>query len=180
MPREVDPGRDVRRSWGLDSAEMERKFATGQAGRELASQDEGVDLAQSSGSSPPDFDETAFLAGADRAYRMLQDAWDRGDVEQMKRFTTDSVFAELRSQIQDRQGDNRTQILKLDAELLETQRVGANLEAAVLFDAYLREEDAASASPEEGHRVREVWHFIRPADAREPTWYLDGIQQLED
>jgi predicted lipid-binding transport protein (Tim44 family) len=29
-------------------------------------------------------------------------------------------------------------------------------------------------------QVREVWHFTRSRSSRQPTWFLDGIQQLED
>jgi len=124
---------------------------------------------------PPGFDSERFLEGARRAYRSLQDAWDRGDLGQMRALTSDDVFAELQEQLRARQGDNRTEVLRLDATLIEARDGGPELEASVLFEARLREVDAEHGADE--HEVREVWHFVKPAGSREPTWLLDGIQQ---
>ncbi len=180
MRREPDPGAQSRRDWGLDSEAMDRKF--GKVDSDGGSQaEESADMGEADVAQvPPDFDERAFLKGAERAYRMLQEAWDRGDLDEIKRFTTEPVFAEIAAQFQDRRGENRTEVLSLDSRLMELRRVGDTLEAGVLFDAYLREVDASSGADERGRQVREVWHFVRPVDAGEPTWYLDGIQQLED
>ncbi len=178
--READPGTEARRDWGLDSEAMDRKFGKGESD-DGSPPEESADVREEGDAQvPSDFDEQAFLKGAERAYRMLQEAWDRGDLDEIERFTTEAVFAEISSQFQDRHGENRTEILSLDARLMEVRRVGDAMEAGVLFDAYLREVDASSGSDERGRQAREVWHFVRPSDASEPTWYLDGIQQLED
>jgi predicted lipid-binding transport protein (Tim44 family) len=66
-------------------------------------------------------------------------------------------------------------VLKLEAELLEVREVGEQLEAVVMFDGVLREAD-----DDQARQVREVWHFTKARDAKQPTWFLDGIQQLED
>ena len=71
--------------------------------------------------------------------------------------------------------DNHTDILKLDAELLEVREIGSELEAMVLFDAIIREDVNAQAE-----QVREVWHFVKPKISIQSKWLLDGIQQLED
>ena len=68
----------------------------------------------------------------------------------------------------------------MNAELLEVQAVKGRWEAAVLFDARLREIDETSESSQRPHEVQEVWHFVRQADSNEPKWYLDGIQQMEE
>jgi len=127
---------------------------------------------------PPGFDTAGFLDGAKRAYRLLQEAWDTGDLGELRSLTTDDVFAELQDQLRARQGENRTTVLHLDARLLEARRVGGELEASVLFDAFLREVDAGSGPDDRGQQVKEVWHFIKPVNSRQPTWLLDGIQQM--
>ncbi len=124
---------------------------------------------------PADFDATAFLGGAKAAYTHLQQAWDRGDLADLRGLCTDKVFAELQDQIRQRTGDNRTEVLKIEAELLEVRDVGGDREATVLFDAILREAADQKPTP-----AREVWHFVRSRASRQPTWFLDGIQQLED
>jgi hypothetical protein len=59
--------------------------------------------------------------------------------------------------------------------LLEVREIGVELQATVLFDVIMRED--SNAQPDQ---VREVWHFVKPKNSIQPTWYLDGIQQLED
>lgn len=123
---------------------------------------------------PAGFDEQAFLSGAQIAYRNLQDAWDKKDLAEIRGLTTDKVFAEIQDQIKATEGNNKTEVLKLDAELLEVREIGNELEAVVLFDSIMREEMDVQAE-----QVREVWHFIKPKNSLQPKWYLDGIQQLE-
>ena len=125
---------------------------------------------------PADFDADQFVSGAKAAYAMMQAAWDRGDLAELRGLTTDKVFGELQDQIRARgEVPNQTDLLKVDCEVLEVRDVQGNREATVLFDVMMRED--AQGRPEQ---VREVWHFIRPLNSRQPTWFLDGIQQLED
>ena len=127
------------------------------------------------GVMPAGFDAPAFLVGARIAFRNLQQAWDARDLGAIRGLTTDTMFSELQDRIAALATDNRTEVLKLDAELLDAREVGDVLEAVVLFDAVMREEADAQA-----RQVREVWHFTKPAANEQPKWYLDGIQQLED
>ena len=124
---------------------------------------------------PKDFDQQAFLSGAKIAFANLQKAWDERDLAEIRGLTTDKVFAEIQDQIKASDTENHTEILKLEAELLEVREVGSELEAVVLFDSIMREDTDAQAE-----QVREVWHFIKPKVSIQPKWYLDGIQQLAD
>jgi predicted lipid-binding transport protein (Tim44 family) len=163
-------------SWDLDTPEMRRKFG----GKAVESGALTPVHEASDADFPPEFDRQAFLQGAERAYRMLQEAWDHRNLESLRELTTDAVFQELQSQLAQRQGQNQTLILSLKADLLEAREVDGQMEAAVLFDAFLREVDADARTRDRGQQVREVWHFIRGLDATQPTWFLDGIQQLEE
>ena len=124
---------------------------------------------------PDGFDSQAFLTGAKRAYTTLQKAWDERDLAEIRGLTTDKVFAEIQAQLQASSAENHTDLLKLDAELLEVRETGSELEATVLFDAIMREDINAQTE-----QVREVWHFVKPKTSIQPKWLLDGIQQLED
>jgi predicted lipid-binding transport protein (Tim44 family) len=123
---------------------------------------------------PADFDAAGFLKGAKAAYAHLQQAWDQGDLAELRGLCTDKVFAELQEQIRQRQGENRTELVKVEAEILEVNDVGGDREVAVLFDVVLRESAGQPPAP-----VREVWHFTRSRASKQPTWFLDGIQQLD-
>jgi predicted lipid-binding transport protein (Tim44 family) len=124
---------------------------------------------------PAGFDTEDFLNGAKGAFRQLQSAWDRRDLAEIRSLTTDKVFGEIQDQLRAMEGQNITEVLNLDAQLLDIREIGSELEAVVLFDALIREEANAQAEP-----VREVWHFTKSRSARQPKWYLDGLQQLED
>lgn len=124
---------------------------------------------------PEGFDAQAFLSGAKTAYRNLQKAWDERDLAEIRSLSTDKVFAEIQDQLKASHEDNHTDILKLEAELLEVREIGSELEAVVLFDAVMREDVNGQAD-----QIREVWHFVKPKVSIQPKWFLDGIQQLED
>lgn len=124
---------------------------------------------------PKDFNEDDFLDGAKGAYKMLQAAWDNKDISEIRGLTTDKVFAEIQTQIQASPEDNKTDILNIEAELLEVRELSTELEATVLFDSLLREEANGNAA-----QVREVWTFIKPKNSLQSKWYLDGLQQLEE
>lgn len=128
---------------------------------------------------PEGFDQKDFLQGAENAYRRLQKSWDEGNMDDIRRFTTDSVFAEIHGQLADRQGDNITELLKVETELLEAREIDGNTEASVLFDVVMRETDNTTQDVSRPYHVREIWHFTRPVNHTQPTWYLDGIQQIE-
>jgi predicted lipid-binding transport protein (Tim44 family) len=124
---------------------------------------------------PSGFDSNAFLAGAKIAYSTLQKAWDAKDLAEIRGLTTDKVFAEIQAQLKASTNDNVTDLLKLEAELLEVREIGSELQATVLFDAIMREDLNGSTE-----QIKEIWHFVKPKASVQPKWLLDGIQQLED
>ena len=126
---------------------------------------------------PQWFDKDEFLNGARSAYTLLQEAWEKGDLESIKGLTTDTVYAEITRQYAQQANQTHTRILKLDARLIDFNELSDHTEAAVMFDAVLNESDAQTQ--ERATQVKELWHFIRATHSTEPRWYLDGIQQLD-
>lgn len=123
---------------------------------------------------PADFDAKSFVQGAEAAYRHLQKAWDAGDLAALRSLTTDKVFAELQDQIRSRTQPNQTEIHHVDVRIIAVQDVGQNREASVQFRVMMRE-----SQDETPKQIEEVWHFTRSLASRQPTWFLDGIQQVE-
>ncbi|MDH4274205.1 MAG: Tim44-like domain-containing protein [Gammaproteobacteria bacterium] len=138
-----------------------------------------ADLTPAEGVIAAGFDREGFLNGAKTAYARLQKAWDEGDLADIRQFTTDRVFAEIQDQMRARQGNSRTEVLELNAKLLEAGEEGTERLATVYFDALLRESTSTSATPADATRAREVWYFIQPKFSRQPTWFLDGLRQVE-
>lgn len=127
---------------------------------------------------PDWFDQNEFLSGARSAYTLLQQAWDTGDLDTIKGLTTGHVFSEIARQFEQTPSQGATRIVQLNAELIDFNELEQHTEAAVLFDALLSETDD---NGQQGRttQIRELWHFVRGKQSSEPTWYLDGLQQLE-
>ena len=124
---------------------------------------------------PAGFDAKDFLEGAKAAYTRLQAAWDARDLDDLKQFTSPEVFAEVSAQAASDPNPGTTEILLLEASLLEVKTLGNQTIATVLFDTMLRE-DSPSAPAEQ---VREAWHFSRYETGGSSHWVVEGIQQLE-
>lgn len=124
-------------------------------------------------SVPEGFDTEEFLRGAKMAYTRLQQSWDRRDMADIAQFTTPAVQEALRRQMADDPAPSQTEILLVNAQLLEVAESGDGLRAQVYFDTLLRERPDQSTP----NSAREIWHFLRQGAAG--NWKLDGIQQVE-
>lgn len=122
---------------------------------------------------PADFDVESFLRNAKSYFIRLQAAWDRGDVNDIREFTTPEMFGELRLQLQER-GDtkNVTDVVSLDAVFYGVEKVGDEYIASVKFSGMIREADHAPTEP-----FTEAWNLAKPIHG-DGGWVLAGIQQL--
>ena len=122
---------------------------------------------------PGDFDSEDFLKGAKMAYTRLQEAWDRRDMNDIAQFATPPVIDAVRQQMAEDPAPSRTEILLVNAQIMDVTREAAAERVQVYFDVLMREtrEQASPAT------VREIWHFLRKLP--DGSWKLDGIQQVE-
>lgn len=122
---------------------------------------------------PAGFDAEEFLRGAKMAYTRLQKAWDARDLDDIAQFASPAVMEAVREQLQAEPTPTTTELLLVNAQLLEvTQEPGGVERAQVYFDVLMRE-DPRQETPSS---VREIWHFMR--QGAQGTWRLDGIQQV--
>ncbi|MEA4855692.1 MAG: TIM44-like domain-containing protein [Solidesulfovibrio sp.] len=124
---------------------------------------------------PPDFDAGDFLAGAKALYSRLQRSWSARDLKDIEAFSTPAFMADVRKQAAEDPTPTPTDVLLVDAKLLEVRKQGGVTIASAYFDTLLRE-DPKAGQPEQ---VREVWHFVRRDDMPGDNWRLDAIQQLD-
>ena len=119
------------------------------------------------------FDQEAFLANAKKHFVRLQEAWDLGDLVQLKEFATVEMFEELRQDLQARVSQtNKTEVLTLEAELLGVETASDVYLASVRFSGMIRENVGAQAES-----FVEVWNLVKPLQGQ-GGWVLAGIQQL--
>ena len=122
---------------------------------------------------PEGFDVEGFVRNAKVQFVRLQAAFDAGDVADLREFTSPEMFAELKMQIAERQGaTNRTDVVRLDAELLGIDSGASDHVASVRFWGLVRESDDAAAES-----FDEVWNLVKPISGQ-GGWVLGGIQQL--
>ena len=122
---------------------------------------------------PADFDQEAFLRHAKASFIRMQAAWDRGDTNDLREFTSPEVFAELKLQIQERGGaTDFTDVVTIDAQLLGIETTANDYLASVQFNGMIRNAPDAQAEP-----YVEVWNMSKPRSGP-GGWVLAGIQQL--
>jgi predicted lipid-binding transport protein (Tim44 family) len=122
---------------------------------------------------PADFDVEGFLRQAKLSFVRLQAANDRGDMDDIREFTSPEMFAEIKMQYQERGNKSQeTDVMQLNAELLEVATEEGRHVASVHFSGQLRED--ANAAPE---AFAETWHLVKPTDGSR-GWNVAGIQQV--
>jgi predicted lipid-binding transport protein (Tim44 family) len=124
------------------------------------------------GSVPAGFDVDGFLRAAKLNFIRLQIANDRGRVDEIREFTTDALFEELRKDVVTRAASQQTDVVALNADLLELASEDGRHWASVRFSGMVQESPGAAPAGFE-----EVWNLVKPADGSS-GWLLAGIQQL--
>lgn len=122
---------------------------------------------------PADFDAAGFERAAKVNFIRLQAANDVGNIDDIRQFTTPEMFGELSLAIAERgTASQHTDVLNIDAKVLEVAEDDNRYVASVRFTGLIRED--AAANPE---AVDEVWHLIKARNGA-GGWLLAGIQQL--
>jgi predicted lipid-binding transport protein (Tim44 family) len=142
--------------------------------REIAAADSNFSLAQ-------------FLEGARGAYRMVLEAYWKGDRETLRELCDDDVYGGFIGALDAREAAGET----LDNTLIrieETRIHSASLDGrmariAVLFVADIaavtRDKDGnvIAGSLDDAIESRDVWTFSRNTAARDPNWLLDETDE---
>jgi predicted lipid-binding transport protein (Tim44 family) len=120
---------------------------------------------------PAGFDADGFLREAKRNFIRLQEVNDRSDIERLREVTTAEMFEELKGEFAARAGAQQTDVVSLEAALLNVATENGLHWASVRFSGSIREQAQALAEPFE-----ETWHLQKPGDGSS-GWLLAGIQQ---
>jgi predicted lipid-binding transport protein (Tim44 family) len=122
---------------------------------------------------PAGFNVDAFLREAKKSFLALQEANDRGNVEGIRDLVTDEMFEHLKRDVAERGGARQaTDVVTLDARLLELVTESGMHWASIRFSGMIREE--AGAAPQ---AFEEIWNLQKPEQGG-AGWVLAGIQQV--
>ena len=125
-------------------------------------------------SVPPGFDAVGFERIAKMIFIRLQAANDEANIEDIRKFTTPELFASLRLDLQERgTAKQQTDVVQLDAELVDATKESSQWIASVRFSGLIREEANAGAQP-----FNELWHLVKPLDDSR-DWAIAGITPID-
>lgn len=128
-----------------------------------------------------------FLEGARGAYRMILEAFWKGDRETLRELCDDDVYASFTAAIDAREAAGET----MDNTLIRIEEVrvhsasldGRMARIALLFVADIaavtRDKDGnvVAGSLDDAIESRDVWTFSRNTAARDPNWLLDETDE---
>jgi predicted lipid-binding transport protein (Tim44 family) len=121
---------------------------------------------------PVGFDAGEFVRHARRNFVLLQEAYDRKDLSMMRDYLAPEIYRQIEADIRAAgTADERTEVLTLEAEVLEVVEETGSWIASVRFTGMLRDSSARDAKP-----FSETWHLEKPVDGRS-GWVVAGIQQ---
>ena len=124
------------------------------------------------------FDSEGFLAACKTNFVTLQGAWDRSDISALREMMTDEMLDQIKTQLAERESHtggtvNKTDVLRLDAQLLGIEETTEVYLASVEFSGMIREDESAGPSP-----FREVWNMSKPRHGA-GGWLVAGVQALQ-
>jgi predicted lipid-binding transport protein (Tim44 family) len=137
----------------------------------------------------PAFDVARFLEGAKAAYRLILEAFWKGDVSTIRSHVDDHVFETFSSAIEQRDKDG----LKLDNRLVAIEQVviaEAEIERGVAVVTVRFEADIAAVtrnaqsevvagSLSDAVQTRDLWTFRRDIATHDPNWLLIETDEEE-
>ena len=132
--------------------------------------------------SDPAFDVARFLEGAKAAYRMVLEAYWKGDSAALRAHVDDHIYESFDGAIRQREQDG----LVLDNRLVNVEQAliteaQADRDVAVVtvrFEADIaavtrnREGEVVAGSLSDAVQTRDLWTFRRQIGARDPNWLL--------
>ena len=133
-------------------------------------------------SADPHFDVAGFLEGARSAYRMVLEAFWRGDEAELRRLTDDEVYDAFREAIEARRAAGETlenRLVSIERSIIDSAGMAGQMAVvAVRFDADI----AAVTRDADGHVVagslsdavqtHDLWTFSRNVRVDDPNWIL--------
>jgi predicted lipid-binding transport protein (Tim44 family) len=147
--------------------------ATGAAAHSVAATTQSEPSLATRGELPAGFDAEQFVRHARTNFMNLQSAYDQKDLNTIRDFLTPELYREIEADV--RVSGNalqKTDIVTLDAEVLDVATENGSYVVSVRFTGLTREEPATQPEP-----FTEIWHLEKPVNGRS-GWLVSGIQQV--
>jgi predicted lipid-binding transport protein (Tim44 family) len=130
----------------------------------------------------PNFDVARFIEGAQAAYRMVLEAFWKGDRAELAFLADDKVRTAFEAAIDEREAAGHTldnRLVAIERAAIEDARLdGRVAEIDIRFDAFIaavtRDKDGllVGGSMSDAVPANDVWTFQRDLKSRDPNWRL--------
>ena len=120
---------------------------------------------------PAGFDAVGFARNAKTQFVRMQAAYDAGDRRQLEELMTREMFDEVSRELAARAGHQPTEIVSLEAQVLEATTEGNQHWVSVRYTGLVREDGDSNPKP-----LDEVWNLTKPVNGS-TGWLHAGIQQ---
>ena len=134
----------------------------------------GIGAQTASAAIPADFDRAGFERNAKVNFIRLQAAYDAGNLDDIREFTTPEMFAEIKLDFAEREAATQTsEVVRIDTTVLEVVEEANRYLVSVKFTGFIR--FGAGCDDE---TFDEIWHLTKARQGN-GGWVLAGIQQVE-
>jgi predicted lipid-binding transport protein (Tim44 family) len=148
----------------------------------LAFEDAAANGIRAIATADPAFDVARFVEGAQAAYRMILEAFWRGDREELRQLAGPDVFASFETAIAEREAaghrlDNRLVLIE-KAMIQDARLIGRTAEIDVRFDADIaavtrdKDDTVIAGTMNDAIPTHDVWTFRRTLGSNDPNWLL--------
>jgi predicted lipid-binding transport protein (Tim44 family) len=121
---------------------------------------------------PQGFDAAGFASEAKRQFIRLQGSYDTADRAALSAVMTSEMYTEIGRELDERGPHQATEIVTLDADVLDVSTEGDKHWASVRFTGLVREDGEPQPKS-----IDEVWNLAKPVRGKS-GWLLAGITQL--
>jgi len=137
----------------------------------------------------PQFDVARFLEGASGAYRMILEAYWKGELETIRPHTDGHIYDTFAAAVEQRTKDGYTlanRLVSVDPPVIVEAGLENNAaEVTVRFEADIAavtrnaEGEVVAGSMSDAVQTRERWTFRRDLKSRDPNWLLIETDEEE-
>ena len=137
----------------------------------------------------PSFDVARFLEGSKAAYRMILEAFWKGDVDAMRPYVDPHVFETFAAAVEQRKKDGLVldnRLITIDQAVIAGAEVDRSLAlVTVRFEADIAaitknsDGEVVAGSLSDAVQTRDRWTFRRDISSRDPNWILVETDEEE-
>ncbi len=123
-------------------------------------------------------EEDRLVAEVRNCFIEMQRAWDSADITRLRAMLTPDMAHLLGERLLERESQGAsaqdTEIIVLEARLLNQEQTDTQRIASVEFSGMVRESPTQAPTP-----FRELWDMIQPRHADAARWLVAGVQSLQ-